>query len=137
MYAARSEVDDECASWSIRCNGKVFTVDVATDNLGDWSGKIEFENLLRDAPDDCDAEESLFDLIYGPCKSLLRTYAPETKDTDSSTLQRYYAPGIIVFKLVGDDNDIKAVRCLDDHLMIAIMLPQIALSDIPDTSKFL
>jgi hypothetical protein len=70
------EFDDKDASFVIRCNGKLFYVDVSADDLGDWPGKREFLQLLQDVSDDFDAEESLYDLISGPCIPLFGTYAP-------------------------------------------------------------
>lgn len=133
----RTELDDDSASWAIRCKGKVLIVDIATDDLGDWSRRTEFENLLRDAPDDLDAEESLLDLIYEPCSSLFRTYSPDSADTRSFTLQDYYTTGVHVFQLIGVGSCIEAVRRPDEHPMIARMSIEIALNDIPDASKLL
>ena len=53
------DIDDEDASFVIKCNGKLFHIDVLANDLGDWSGKQEFLRLVRDASDDYDAEESL------------------------------------------------------------------------------
>jgi hypothetical protein len=131
------EFDDEDASFAIRCNGKLFYIDVSAEDLGDWSGKQEFLQLLQDASDDFDAEESLYDLISGPCIPLFRTYALVAEVTNPFTLQKYYAPEVLTFKLVGDGNDVKAVRCTENHQKTAKLAPQIALSEISDSSKVL
>jgi hypothetical protein len=135
---AASEFNCSSASWAVRCNGKVLVVDVTTDDLR-GSKKTQFVQLLQYAFDgDADAEDLLFDLIYEPCRSLLRTYAPETKDANSFKLQRYYVPEVAVYKLAGNGKYIQAI-CYRGvhHPRIASMSPQIALSDIPDDSKLL
>ena len=127
------EFDDEDASFAIRCNGKLFYVDVSVIDLWDWSGKQGFLKLLQDVSDDFDAEESLYDLIWGPCIPLFKTYASASvaEDTKPFTLQKYYAPEVLTFKLVGDCNDIKAVQ------KTAKLTPQIVLSEISNSSKVL
>jgi hypothetical protein len=60
------DLDDEEASFAIRCNGKPFHIDVTAEDLGDWPGKQEILRLLQDASEHYDAEESLQDLILFP-----------------------------------------------------------------------
>jgi serine/threonine protein kinase len=57
--------------------------------------------------------------------------------THPFTLQKYYAPEVLTFKLVGDGNDVKAVRCTENRQKTAKLAPQIALSEISDSSKVL
>jgi hypothetical protein len=109
------EFDEEEASFAIRCNGKLFYIDVLATDLGDWPGKQQFLQLLQDASEDYEAEESLYDLISGPCIPLLRNDAPKAPDGNKIVLHEYYAPKTLLFKLIGDGNDIKAVRAPDDH----------------------
>jgi len=110
-YFYNFDIDSEDASFAIKCNGKFFHIDVLAKDLGDWSGKEEFLRLIQDASDDYDAEKSLYELISDPCVLLLRTYAPSAEDTNPFNLQKYYSPETFVFKLIGNGNDIKAVRC--------------------------
>ena len=131
------EFDDEEASFAIRCKGKLFCVDVSAEDLGDWSGKQEFLQLLQDVSDDFDAEESLYDLISGPCIPLFRTYASVAEVTNLFTLPKYYTPEVLTFKLVGDGIDVKAVRCIENHQKTAALAPRIALSEISDSPKVL
>jgi hypothetical protein len=131
------EFDNESASIAIRCNGKLFFVDVSAEDLGDWWGKQEFLQLLQDVSDDQDAERSPYDFISGPCLPLLRTYVPVVEDTDSFTPEKHYAPEIFFFNLVGDGNGIKAIRYPEEHTKTAKISTQIALSEIPDSSKVL
>jgi hypothetical protein len=131
------EFDDEDASFAIRCNGKLFYVDVSAEDLGDWSGKQEFLQLLQEVSDDFDVEESLYDLFSGPCIPLFRTYASVAEVTNPFTLQKYYVPEVLTFKLVGDGNDVKAVHCTENHQKTAKLAPQITLSEISDSSKVL
>ena len=124
------ECDDESASFAIRCNGKLFSIDVSAEDLGDWSGKQQFLQLIQDVSDDIDAEESHYDLIKAPCIPLFRTYASVADVANPFTLQRYYAPEVLIFKLVGDGNGVKAVRCTEIHQKTAKFAAQIVLSEI-------
>ena len=74
---------------------------------------------------DFDAEESLYDLISGPCLTLSETYASVAEVPNPFTLQKYYAPEVLAFRLVGDDNDIKAVPCTEYHQKIARSHPKL------------
>ena len=87
------ECDEENAYFAIRCNGKLFYVEVSAEDLGDWSGKQEFLQLLQDVSEDCDGdgEESLYDLISGPCIPLLRTYSSIAEVSNQFTLQKSLA----------------------------------------------
>jgi hypothetical protein len=134
-YFYHFDIDSEDATFVIKCSGKFFHIDVLAKNLGDWSGKEEFLRLIQDASDDYDAEKSLYDLISDPCVPLLKTYAPSAEDINPFNLQRYYSPETFIFELIGNGNDIKAVRCPDDHARTAKLLPQIALGEAPDYSK--
>jgi hypothetical protein len=113
----------------------VLVVDVEGDELKDWSGRTQFLKLLHDACEgDFGVEYPLFDLIDEACTTLLRKIAPQVRDRDSFTLQRYYNPQIIFYKLAGDGKDITAIPSLDahQHPMIARLLPEIAKQDFKD-----
>ncbi|KAL9115639.1 MAG: hypothetical protein Q9227_000007 [Pyrenula ochraceoflavens] len=133
------ECDEENAYFAIRCNGKLFYIEVLAEDLGDWSRKQEFLQLLQDVSEnfDVDAEESLYDLISEPCISLFRTYSSKAEVLKPFTLQEYYAPEVLFFKLVNDNSTIRAVRCPEDQQKIANFTPQIALKDIPSNSNIL
>jgi len=132
------DFDDEEASFAIRCNGKLFHIDVTAEDLGDWPGKQEFLRLLQDAPEHYDAEESLQDLILLPTvMPVFATHAAAAEDADLLTLRKFYSPETNIFKLSGDSNGIKAVRCPDDDARNARLLPQIPMSEVPNNSKVL
>ena len=116
----------------------VSIVDVEGDELKDWSERTQFLKLLQDAcENDFGAEVLLFDLIGDACITVLRKVAPQVRDQDSFTLQRYYNPQIIFYKLAGDGKDITAIPSLDTHQhpMIARLLPEIAKQDFGDNWK--
>jgi hypothetical protein len=129
------EFDDEGASFAIRCNSKLFYVDVSVEDLGDWSRRQEFVQLLQEVSDDFDAEVSLYDLISRPCTPLFKTYALGAKVSNPFMLQKYYDPEVLTFKLVGDGEDVKAIRSTESYQKPAKLAPQIALSEISDSSK--
>lgn len=129
------DFDEQEASFAIRCNGKLFFIEVSAKDLGGWSSKQEFLQLLQDAPDDFDAEQSIYDLVSDACNAILRTHALGAEAGEPFTLQKYYAPEPLCFKLVGHGNGIKAVQCANDPQKTAKLAPQFALSEISDSSK--
>ena len=132
-----STFDEQCVSIAIRCRYKLFYIEILADDLGNWSRKQEILQLLHLASsDDNDAEESLYDLIWEQFVPLISTYAPPiSNDSSLVSLQKFYGSEILLFKLVGDGDDIKVTPCPYDLTKIANLRPQINLGEIPDGSK--
>jgi len=123
------------ASFAIRSDGKLFHVYVRAEDLANWPRNTEFLRLVEIALEDYDAEEALYDLISDACIIMLRAHQSPSIDSHQFSLQQFYVPVTLYFKLVEDTGNLTHLRWFKDRPDPLGLTPQIDLARIPESSE--
>ncbi|KAH0840628.1 hypothetical protein FOPE_05937 [Fonsecaea pedrosoi] len=129
------DCDLDEASFVIRSNRKLFHVYVRAEDLANWPEKAEFLRLIEEAPEDNDAEEDLYTLISDACIAMLRAHHSLSIDPRQFSLQQFYVPETLYFKLVEDAGSLTYLPWIKDRPDPVGLIPQIHLSNIPESSE--
>jgi hypothetical protein len=97
--------------------------------------RTNFLHLIAEAHENYEAEDAFYDLISDACVDLLRNYQSLSVDPQQFTLQQFYTPETLFFKLVGASNILTHVPWHKDRPDPIGLMPLIELSSIPDASE--
>ncbi|RMZ85922.1 hypothetical protein DV736_g6524, partial [Chaetothyriales sp. CBS 134916] len=127
--------DEDEATFAIRACGKLWIVYVRAGDLGEFSGKKDFLSLIQEAHDNYDAEEALYELISDTILQILRDHNSRSIDPLQFTLQDFYIPETLFFKLGGKGSHLTYLPWVKDRPDLLGITPLISLSSITDSSE--
>ena len=126
------------ATFALRFSGKLVYVYAREVDLVGWTAQARFNSLTETAMEDSYAEEELSELVENSLREIVKQEATVSADCTNHSVQQYYSPETLYYRLVATDGRLQSVLSAEDrtmdhpHMICEISLDKAALVvDIP------